>query len=175
MKKPEYFSALGDYTGISPLSQAVLAIDSKEWERFKYRQKTIVGHKMTRTIPLIFDYQTKSKFLTHPNYEAFLPHLEGLSSHLRAMSFPYDIKRANIVKLLSKSDISPHVDKGDFLEKTRRVHVVITTNDECTFVVDGQSLHMSEGQVWEINNTGKIHSVHNRGETDRIHLIVDVG
>jgi hypothetical protein len=29
------------------------------------------------------------------------------------------------------------------------------------------------GEIWEINNDKKEHSVDNLGETDRIHLIVD--
>jgi hypothetical protein len=32
---------------------------------------------------------------------------------------------------------------------------------------------MKEGEIWEINNDDKYHSVENRGETDRIHLLID--
>ena len=32
---------------------------------------------------------------------------------------------------------------------------------------------MKEGEIWQINNSGKQHSVVNTSKLDRVHLIVD--
>ena len=32
---------------------------------------------------------------------------------------------------------------------------------------------MKEGEIWEINNNEKEHSVENNGNEDRIHLLID--
>jgi hypothetical protein len=41
------------------------------------------------------------------------------------------------------------------------------------FTVGGEGRNLKEGEIWEIKNTEKIHSVYNKGFYDRIHLIVD--
>ena len=33
--------------------------------------------------------------------------------------------------------------------------------------------YLKEGEVWEINNVKKLHSVSNKGNSDRIHLLLD--
>jgi hypothetical protein len=33
---------------------------------------------------------------------------------------------------------------------------------------------MKKGELWEINNDGKMHSVRNGGAEDRVHLLIDV-
>lgn len=157
------------------LQNDVLMLEFSEWGKFTFRQKTIVGHKQTQTIPLMFDYRKKTEEVLHENYKLFLPYLESISLMLESLDFPSRVKRANIVKLFSHSEISAHTDRGEFLSKTRRLHIPISTNEGCIFIVDGKKQHMAEGEIWEINNTDKIHSVHNDGNTDRIHLIIDVG
>jgi hypothetical protein len=32
---------------------------------------------------------------------------------------------------------------------------------------------MKEGEIWEVNNDKKKHSVHNNGDEDRVHLLID--
>jgi hypothetical protein len=174
MHKPEYFRLIGKYPCIDVLRSDVLALDDEEWTKFTYRQKNIVGHAKTQTIPLIFDYKKRTRRITHDNYCTFEQHLDSLSNTLKNNDFPFSIERANLVKLKANSDIAPHIDKGDFLSGTHRVHVPIETNSSCWFSVGNTSQHMGVGEIWEINNTGQIHSVHNNGVTDRIHLIVDV-
>jgi len=54
-----------------------------------------------------------------------------------------------------------------------RVHVPITTNDKVTFYVNGETKNLKVGEIWEINNNIP-HSVHNNGDTDRIHICFDI-
>lgn len=163
--------------GLSPefkqLKNLVLYLSEEEWNRFTFRQKNIVGHKDTLTVPLIYDYANRNDFVTHSNYEKFKTYLSTLSNHLSLLGEPSVIQRANLVLLKANSHIKPHIDKGDFLLSTRRMHIPIFTNENCYLTVADKRQHFKEGEIWEIDNTGKIHSAHNEGLTDRIHLIVD--
>jgi hypothetical protein len=175
MDKTSFYNLIGFYPHIEELISLTDSLDPAEWGKFTYRQKTIVGHKQTLTIPLVFDYAKKSRNITHKNYEIFKDHLALISDIILASNYPGEIKRANIVCLLPNSEISPHMDKGDFLQKTRRIHLPIHTNSDCHFVVGGIKQRFGVGEMWEINNTGQVHSVHNLGDYRRIHLVVDVG
>jgi aspartyl/asparaginyl beta-hydroxylase (cupin superfamily) len=82
--------------------------------------------------------------------------------------------RALLVKLTSGKSIRPHVDVVGFsLVIGRRIHIPIQTNDDCFFTVGDDKRNLKLGELWEINNDKKMHSVENFGDTDRIHLIVD--
>jgi quercetin dioxygenase-like cupin family protein len=83
------------------------------------------------------------------------------------------IFRAILVNLPAHKSIPPHIDSGKSLEIPRRLHIPIVTNPDCYFTVGSISKQMKEGEVWEINNDKRQHSVVNDGDTDRIHLIVD--
>jgi aspartyl/asparaginyl beta-hydroxylase (cupin superfamily) len=58
------------------------------------------------------------------------------------------------------------------LEFCNRTHIPIKTNDNVLFTVAGETINMKEGEIWEFNNQ-KYHSVHNNGDEDRWHLIID--
>jgi hypothetical protein len=94
---------------------------------------------------------------------------------LNGLAEPCVVRRANLVNLLAGKEIPTHMDTTPLLKATSRLHIPIFSNKDCTFVVGEETMHIPEGQIWEIDNTGKNHSVHNLGQTDRIHLIIDVG
>jgi hypothetical protein len=167
------FRFIGLMPNFCDLQNEVKSISEEEWTKFTYRQKNIVGHQDTLTIPLIFDHAKKSRFLTHENYYKFKEYLDALSVCLQEKNEPYLIQRANLVLLKPKSFIKRHKDVGDFLQKTRRMHIPIITNRDCYLTVEDDKKHFPEGEIWEIDNTGKIHSAHNEGQTIRVHLIID--
>jgi tetratricopeptide (TPR) repeat protein len=82
------------------------------------------------------------------------------------------IVRMLLAKLLAGGDIPNHTDAGYSLLNSHRVHIPIITNGKVVFVVGGEEKNMQVGEFWEINN-GLDHSVENRSDEDRIHLIVD--
>lgn len=173
-QKTQSFTHLGKYEWIDELSDLVALFSEEDWNEFTFRQKNIIGHEYTQTIPLMFDYEQKTRDIRHRHYETYAPHLGKISAQLASTDFPSMVKRANLVRLSALSKIAPHVDQGSFLTSTRRVHIPVVTNPDCSFTVGGESRHLPKGEMWEINNTGLIHSVHNLGYTPRIHLIVDV-
>lgn len=54
----------------------------------------------------------------------------------------------------------------------RRTHVPLITSKDVEFVIRDERRHLAPGEVWEINNW-RVHRVENRGEIDRVHLLVD--
>lgn len=75
-------------------------------------------------------------------------------------------------KLTPGQFIEPHFDRHDNHCQTR-VHVPITTNPSCVFVEGKLAFHMAAGWAWEIDPTIP-HCTGNAGETDRVHLFMNV-
>ena len=75
--------------------------------------------------------------------------------------------------LKAKKSIPTHVDGGESLNIARRIHVPIVTTHKVSFTVGDETKLMREGEMWEINNSRKKHSVQNTSSYDRIHLIFD--
>ena len=156
------------------IKQIVLNISKEEWEKFDFRQKTHDVHKETRTVPIIFDIDSRSKNPTYlknsKNYKKELDYLNDLFKNEFGDGF---IIRAILVKLKSNSSISPHIDSGYSISISNRMHIPIITNDKVLFQVGEDIKILKEGEIWEINNIGKKHSVKNDSNEDRVHLIVD--
>jgi Aspartyl/Asparaginyl beta-hydroxylase len=53
-----------------------------------------------------------------------------------------------------------------------RIHIPIVTNPDVEFVLNGHALTMLPGEAWYLNLT-KPHSAANKGESDRVHLVID--
>ena len=81
--------------------------------------------------------------------------------------------RVLLIKLAANKDVSEHTDKGDYLSTVRRFHIPIITNDLVSYTVNGERIHMRQGECWEINNL-KSHSVLNSSDIDRVHLLIDI-
>lgn len=88
-------------------------------------------------------------------------------------SFQCPVLSARLLKLKSGAYIKPHRDHELAFEKGEaRLHFPIFTNEGVEFYIEDELLRMREGQCWYIN-ANLLHSVANKGETDRIHLVVD--
>jgi hypothetical protein len=53
-----------------------------------------------------------------------------------------------------------------------RIHIPIETGNDVAFRVDGTVLPMAAGECWYAN-FDLLHSVHNNGRCDRVHLVLD--
>jgi hypothetical protein len=146
-----------------------------DWDKFDFRQKRSNTHKETKCIPIIFDESFSiNKFTLTENYPFFKDEILKLESYLKEkIQEEGFIFRAILVNLPKKKSIPPHKDSGKSLEVPRRIHIPIITNEDCYFTVGEVTKNMKEGEIWEINNDKKMHSVSNDGDADRIHLIVD--
>jgi Flp pilus assembly protein TadD len=97
------------------------------------------------------------------------PVLDFIARYYRDNGF---IVRVLLAKLRAGGSIASHRDSGYSLLNCHRVHIPITTNDKTIFTVGGEDRLMRVGEFWEINNA-LAHAVVNRGDEDRIHLIID--
>lgn len=69
--------------------------------------------------------------------------------------------------------IKPHRDHELAFENGEaRLHFPVFTNDAVEFFVEEELVRMREGDCWYIN-ANLTHSVANKGDKDRIHLVVD--
>jgi len=88
-------------------------------------------------------------------------------------SFLFEKTAARLLKLAVGAEIKPHTDNClGYEDGCFRLHVPIVTNSEVEFILDGKRLVMNEGECWYID-ANFTHSVANRGQEDRVHLVID--
>ena len=171
---------------VTRFAQQAAKITDADWTADAFRQKTYEVHKQTQTIRLIMDEDGRHRDPTyHPSYETYNALLEPIEIFIRRQ-FEQTLKakrlrkkhgrgyfiRMILVKLLTNGSIPHHVDQGETLSKSHRMHLPIITNEQNLFSVGDTEVHMKPGELWEINNRRE-HGVVNGGSEDRIHLIVD--
>jgi hypothetical protein len=131
-------------------------------------------HKETKTIPLIFDNDFRLSNPTYFNqYETFKNEFKIINNKLKNIYGKGFLIRAILVMLESNGKISRHIDTGKSLSICHRVHIPIITNENVLFEINNEIKNLKEGEMWEINNSEKFHSVVNNSNKNRIHLIVD--
>jgi hypothetical protein len=87
--------------------------------------------------------------------------------------FACEKENVRLLALSPGSDIKTHRDRGmGYPDGCFRIHIPITTDEQVDFIVDGQHLHMAAGSCWYAN-FDLPHSVRHRGQTRRIHLVMD--
>jgi len=130
--------------------------------------------KKLKTIPLIFDTDFRLENPTYlDKYDIFENEFKILKNKLTKIYGKGFIIRAILVNLKSKSNIGKHIDNGESLSICHRIHIPIITNRDVFFKINKEVKNLKEGEMWEINNSEKIHSVINNSDKDRVHLIVD--
>ncbi len=173
MKQETPFVALGDYD-IGTLKDQLLAEPDSAWTKSVANKKGNWPHRDARHLSLANDLDGRhfkaTVFPGYAEYRALLePLLRTIASRLGAGE---KVMRIQFAWLGAGSTIEPHRDTSVTLLYSHRVHVPILTNDEVKFMCGEESINMCEGDIWTFDNTLR-HSVYNRGNTPRIHLIVD--
>ena len=171
---------------VTRFAQQTAKITDAEWTADAFRQKTYEVHKQTQTIRLIMDEDGRHRDPTyHPSYEIYKELVDPIEIFIRRQ-FEQTLKdkrlrkkhgrgyfiRMILVKLLANGSIPHHVDQGETLSKSHRMHLPIITNEQNLFSVGDTEMHMKAGELWEINNRRE-HGVVNGGSEDRTHLIID--
>jgi hypothetical protein len=98
---------------------------------------------------------------------AFCPYIETVLDQ-----FKTDKRAVRLMKLTAGSEIKEHQDY-DLDEEEVRIHIPVYTNDKVSFCVNGVEVKMNEGECWYLRLSDP-HRVLNAGETDRIHLVIDL-
>jgi hypothetical protein len=98
------------------------------------------------------------------------------SSGFRAVldALPGPLYAARLMRLGADSQIHEHSDHDLAAEMGMvRLHIPVRTNADVDFRLNGRRIVMAVGEVWYLRLADR-HSVRNRGETDRVHLVVDI-
>ena len=121
----------------------------------------------THPVMMIYSDPACTDFADTP----FLARCEYFPEVLAAFPFPLDCVR--LMKLTPGSVIKEHCDHDLAFETGAvRIHVPVTTNPDVDFRLNGDRLDLREGSAWYLRLSDP-HSVANRGETDRVHLVID--
>ncbi len=101
----------------------------------------------------------------------FLARASYFQSVLATFNCP--LLSVRLMRLAPGSVIKEHSDHDlSFEQGTVRLHVPVTTNDEVDFRLDGTRCPMPAGSTWYLRLSDP-HPVANRGETDRVHMVID--
>ena len=80
------------------------------------------------------------------------------------------------IKIPAGGWIKRHSDNGGRPEGTTTIHVVLSTNDKCkniSYAEETQEIHLPINSIWEFDTLPE-HESFNHGDTERIHLVMDV-
>ena len=78
-----------------------------------------------------------------------------------------------LMNLPPGAEVNTHTDyKCGYEDGIFRVHIPIITNEDVHFILNSQILKMRVGEVW-YTNVNLPHSVTNKGNTNRVHLVLD--
>ncbi|RKG90852.1 aspartyl/asparaginyl beta-hydroxylase domain-containing protein [Corallococcus sp. CA049B] len=104
-----------------------------------------------------------TELLDHVPY--FREVLEGFKASLRSVRISA-IRPGGIIREHSDTDVFD-VRGGDLI----RLHIPIVTNDDVVFRIGGERCVWKPGELW-YGDFSQLHSVENRGDTTRVHLLV---
>lgn len=83
------------------------------------------------------------------------------------------LQAVRFLRLAAGSIVKEHRDFRLSLDDGEvRLHVPVRTNDDVLFILGGHRVVMQPGECWYHDFTLP-HSVHNAGQADRIHLVMD--
>ncbi len=78
-----------------------------------------------------------------------------------------------LLNLTSGAEVHAHSDRDLYYEQGEvRLHIPIFTNELVEFYLEEERMHMCEGECWYLN-LAMMHRLHNKSNTDRIHLVID--
>lgn len=169
------------YFDTSMISKNIKQLKDSDWDRPEYFEANYNKGKhlaLHQTQHIIFKFANKQhqeiQYFELPIWTEWEPLLLPLMEKITEVYgyahgfFP----KVMLAKLPASSFIPPHVDGNERGYAPHKVHLPIHTNTECHFFLDGNRYQLEAGQAYEINN-GLKHSVINKGNTDRIHLIFE--
>lgn len=129
-------------------------------------------HLVLRFIPGLRDPRV---FYSNPLWflfqDSLLPIFESVSREL-AIAEPV-FPKAMFARLFAGKYISQHTDSGVSDFHTHKVHVPLQTDPDVHFHIGRSAFFLEPGKAYVVNNQVP-HSVRNKSDRDRIHLIFEV-
>jgi hypothetical protein len=83
------------------------------------------------------------------------------------------LQAVRLMRLTPGSVIKEHHDNDlSFEQGTVRLHVPVVTNPQVEFYLNRSRIVLEAGSCWYLRLSDP-HSVANRGDTDRVHMVID--
>jgi len=167
------FLTLASDIDVSLIRQKLAQQTEEQWAE-SGREELYEPHRDTQALLIVHDDDFRhSRPTVKPLYESYKAELEPLFQLIsRFYGGNGFFIRVLFAKLRPGGKILPHIDKVPTLLNCNRIHLPIITNDHVWFSVGGQRKNLPTGELIEINNA-TVHSVENKSDEDRIHLIMD--
>jgi hypothetical protein len=162
---------------ISSIREDILNLPKEIWE-VKDHDKPNKFKELGRTEHIVFkfirDYDNHLDNFFYPIWDEWKTRLEPI---LETATKPYgyrdgDFSRIMLAKLPAGGKISLHIDPYKSSNYTHKIHIPIQTNPDVEFWINRKRYHFLEGYAYEVNNKA-LHGGMNRGDTDRINLIIE--
>jgi hypothetical protein len=80
--------------------------------------------------------------------------------------------RSRFMGLAAGSEVPPHIDIHYYWRTHWRIHIPVITNPGVQFTCGDETVHMQAGECW-LFDSFLWHDVQNKGEEQRIHLVLD--
>ncbi|MEN3747161.1 aspartyl/asparaginyl beta-hydroxylase domain-containing protein [Sphingomonas sp. HF-S3] len=158
------------------LAADLAAFDADEWIEHFVRQNydgdwSVLplrsAASATHPVMMIYSSPTETEFVDTP-FLARTPYFAEVLSQ-----FECPLTSVRLMRLTPGSVILEHHDPDLAAEHgTVRIHVPVMTNPGVEFLVNRTPVTMLPGEAWYLRLLDP-HSVANRGETDRVHLVID--
>lgn len=169
------YQVVGEFN-ITDIIHELSVLDSNLWNMTQYRQTMFTPHKQTKSIfvndiDIMWD-GVGYPIVKHPTSERLSNLTQTIITTLEKQ-FGGRVGKAVYINLPAGQNVSVHKDGGYYLRSVHRFHIPIITNPSVEFFLNGEIINMRSGTCYEINNVND-HGVENKGDADRIHLMVDV-
>jgi hypothetical protein len=102
------------------------------------------------------------------------PMLEGCPYFREVLdAFQCPLQAVRLMRLTPGSLIKEHTDLELSVEEgTARIHIPVITNADVAFYLNRSRVVMEAGSAWYLRLSDP-HSVHNNGDSDRVHMVID--
>ena len=106
--------------------------------------------------------------------EGISPAIQKCADWIYSLVNAKKLGRITVHNVMPGGRIARHSDNGNYFKFYHRFHLPIVTNSKAIFTNDlGAEEHM-EAQYVYLLNIADYHAVYNHGETDRIHMLLDI-
>ena len=173
------FKRIAKGLDVKPLLQ-LLEAKPELWKEIETRQKfTNSPHKDTESIYVRGPLKMSAYYVLWDTGSYDYPCMEYLKPALVPLMRPIleklevkDMGRLLIVNLKPSGLVTKHNDQGSYADHYSRFHLVLKSNQWCSQTCGDQEQKFEVGEVWWFNHK-ELHTAHNVGMTDRVHIIFD--
>jgi hypothetical protein len=177
-----YFQRVHEGLDVAPML-ADLAANPAVWDEFTERTRSPDGY-MHGTSDVWLRYFSRDKLRTAADYLGegrcdfypawyLLPSLHDVAYNLMGMCRGVELGTCLISRIPPGGEVKPHRDGACWTARfyQRKFYVILQANPLCLNVTEDEEVVMRAGEIWAFDNL-HTHAVYNRGDTERINLII---